>query len=322
MKILLLTPAPADSLAGNRVTADRWARLLRAAGHEVLVESGYNADQANQADLLLVLHAWRSRQAVRAWRAEQGDRPILLVLTGTDLYHYQYTHPEQTLPAMKQADGLIVLHDLAWQHVPASMRQKITIVRQSADAVERRPGASGFFDVCVIGHLRQEKDPLRAALASRLLPPASRVRILQAGRAHDDEWEAAALAEMSLNPRYQWLGELSQTSTRELMRTSKTLVISSVMEGGANVVSEACRAGLAVIASDIPGNRGLLGDHYPGLYPVGDEASLAGMLERAENDAGWLASLELVVAELAGRFTPDRERASLEAAIARVNPEG
>ena len=89
---------------------------------------------------------------------------------------------------------------------------------------------------------------------------------------------------MASNPRFQWLGELDKGDARQLMADSLVMVISSVMEGGANVVSEACRAGLPVIASDIPGNVGLLGNDYAGYFPVGKERALADLLYKVEQD--------------------------------------
>ena len=58
------------------------------------------------------------------------------------------------------------------------------------------------FEVLVIGHLRDEKDPLRAAEASRSLPESSRIRVVHLGRAHDEAWADRARAEMDRNPRY------------------------------------------------------------------------------------------------------------------------
>ncbi|MFW5824201.1 MAG: selenoneine biosynthesis selenosugar synthase SenB [Marinobacter sp.] len=321
MKILLLTPAPPGSLAGNRATADRWAGLLEALGHRVTVGTNYDPGVARDADLLIALHAWRSREAVTRWRDEQGRKPLIVALTGTDLYRFQYSHRQQTLATMAQGDALVVLHRLAWQAVPEPLRARLVVVLQSAAApVEApRPAGSGEgFDICVIGHLREEKDPLRAARASRLLPPGSAVRIRQAGQAHTGEWAQAARQEMADNPRYQWLGETSRAQTARLMRQSRAMVISSTMEGGANVVSEACRAGLPVLASDIPGNLGLLGENYPGVFPVADEAALAALMTRAENDQDWLAGLTARVNELAADFTPEKERAALAQALDRA----
>ena len=102
------------------------------------------------------------------------------------------------------------------------------------------------------------------------------------------------------------------------MAVSSVMVISSVMEGGANVVSEACRAGLPILASDIPGNKGLLGEDYPGYFPVGDDKALAELMYRAEREPEYLAKLRAAVSALAETFTPEKERQSLDEALARV----
>ena len=58
------------------------------------------------------------------------------------------------------------------------------------------------------------------------------------------------------------------------------MVLSSLSEGGANVISEAVAAGVPVLASRIDGSVGLL-DDYPGYFPVRDTAALARLLERS-----------------------------------------
>src|SRR5262245_2510700 len=83
MKIILVTPAPPGSRKGNRVTALRWARLLRELGHRVAIQQEYRGERGH---LLIALHARRSFPAVRAWRQKYPDGPVILALTGTDLY--------------------------------------------------------------------------------------------------------------------------------------------------------------------------------------------------------------------------------------------
>lgn len=310
----MVTPAAPGSRAGNRATAERWQTLLERAGNQVQVVTDY---QGEACDLLIALHAWRSHNAVSLFRARWPDKPLIVVLTGTDVYRHQTEYPEQTLASMEQADALIGLHDRVANDIPAGLREKLVTLYQSAHA----PGAvatppSDSFRVCVIGHLREEKDSLRAARAARRLPADSRVRIIAAGKAHNEQWQELAEQEATQNPRFCWLGQLDEQGTRELLTTSHLMVISSVMEGGANVVSEACRAGIPVLASDIPGNRGLLGDDYPGYFPARDEQALADLLHKAESEPEFLRALKSWVMRLAPRFTPEREQASLEQALA------
>ena len=144
----------------------------------------------------------------------------------------------------------------------------------------------------MIGYLRAEKDPFRTALAARLLPDASRVRVTHVGKARGEEFAEQARTHTEDNPRYRWLGELPRWRVRRLLSRARLLVQSSTMEGGANAVSEALAAGVPVIASDVPGDVGVLGQDYPGYYPVGDEEALARLLERAEAEAGFCALLK------------------------------
>ena len=99
------------------------------------------------------------------------------------------------------------------------------------------------------------------------------------------------------------------------------MVISSIMEGGANVLSEACVAGLPVIASNIPGNTGLLGKDYPGLFPPGDSAALAAMMTKFESDFAFRAVLNDRCQSMASRYTPEAEKAALLAVIHKISPE-
>jgi glycosyltransferase involved in cell wall biosynthesis len=63
------------------------------------------------------------------------------------------------------------------------------------------------------------------------------------------------------------------------------------MEGGANVIAEAVISGTPVIASEIPGNAGMLGREYPGFFPVHDESALARCLVQACGDRSYLREL-------------------------------
>lgn len=317
MYIVIITPAPAGSRAGNRATAERWARLLEQEGHRVNLVTDYRDEPC---DLFIALHAWRSHQAVASFQDQHLDTPVIVALTGTDIYDHQYRFPEETLGSMLRADCLIGLHHRVRLDIPAKFSEKLATVLQSADQPGRWHGhkTDDHFLVCVIGHLRDEKDSLRAARASRLLPDDSTIKVVNAGKAHSPEWETRTLEEQAANPRFEWLGEVDKPEIQALMLRSRLMVISSVMEGGANVVSEACRAGLPVIASDISGNIGLLGDDYPGYFRTGDEQDLARLLAKAEKSPGLLAELAQRVSRLATDFTPEKEQASLAAAIEKA----
>lgn len=313
MRIRLVTPADRHSRAGNRATATRWARFLRQLGHRVDISVDYAGERA---DLMLALHAWRSADAIRRFRHRYPGGPLVVALTGTDIYKFQFSDPDQTLGSLALADALIGLHDRVAQDIPDVYRHKLRIVCQSALPLSRTvPPLTSRFETCVIGHLREEKDSLRAAYAVRDLPSQSRLQVIQVGKAHDAEWEAAATAEMAVNPRYSWQGEVTPGQVRRLMSRARLMIMSSVMEGGANVVSEACVAGLPVLASAIPGNLGLLGDNYSGYFPARDTAALQALLLRAEAEPDYLEALSQHCLARARRFTPEAEKTALKAVI-------
>ena len=121
---------------------------------------------------------------------------------------------------------------------------------------------------------------------------------------------------MAANPRYLWRGEVDAVTVRDRLSRARVMVLSSIMEGGANVVSEALIAGLPVLASAIPGSVGLLGRDYAGYFPTGDTAALSRLMRRGEQNTDFLASLVAQGAARAARFTPECEREGLRVALA------
>ncbi len=316
MKISLITPAKKQSKSGNRTTAVRWARILQNFGHRVRVAVNYAGEPS---DLMVALHAWRSAESITQFRERYPNRPLIVALTGTDIYRFLLSHPQTTLQSMEAADALVCLHDSVHEAIPARFGEKLHVIYQSALPLSRaRNPAKRFFDICVIGHLREEKDPLRAALAVRNLPPTSRVRVIHLGKAHTSDWADKARVEMDQNPRYLWRGEVPGWAVRREFAKTHLMVLSSIMEGGANVISEAVVAGVPVIASDISGSVGLLGKDYPGYYAVGNTAALTTLLQRAESDADFIQTLAEHCAARAPLFTPEKEQESWRSLINRL----
>ncbi len=123
---------------------------------------------------------------------------------------------------------------------------------------------------------------------------------------------------MAANPRYRWHGEIAQGRLRRVYASAHLLALPSRMEGGANVISEAVVAGLPVVASRIPGSIGLLGEDYPGFYPVADTQALRALLLRAESDPAFYHRLEVDCAARRDLFTPGRERAGWQALLGEL----
>jgi putative glycosyltransferase (TIGR04348 family) len=309
MKIAIVTPAAVGTRHGNRVTALRWARLLRRLGHQVTIRQTYEHDSS---DVLIALHARRGSSAIHAWRRRQPARPVILALTGTDVYG-DIQSDAAAKESLEIADRLVVLQPLAIDELPLHLRPKARVIYQSAPGPKAaiRP-RRGHFEVCVLAHLRAVKDPFRTASAARLLPAESKVRVIHLGASLSTEMEEQAQKEMRENPRYQWLGDVPRTRALRILARSRLLVQTSLAEGGANVISEAIAAYVPVLASAIPGSIGILGRDHPGYFAVGDEKALAALLWRAENDTEFYEALKNRSRSLQPLVDPAREMASWE----------
>jgi putative glycosyltransferase (TIGR04348 family) len=309
--ILIVSPASSRENNGNWQTASRWQRHL-GRDYRVTIAPGWQAGQP-APDLLVALHARRSGAALAAFKEAHPGRPALLVLTGTDLYRdIQVDAGAQA--SLRRADALVVLQPRGLDELDAPARAKASVIWQSAPAMRHarlRPHAHAPLDIAMIGHLRPEKDPLTFMRAARLLE-APGVRLLHIGAPLDPELGAAARTQQAADPaRYRWLGALPHMAARRRLARCHAMAIASSMEGGANVIIEAVTCGVPVLASDIGGNRGMLGEDYAGYFPPGDAQALAGLIERSVRDPRFHARLRRQCAARARLFGPGAERARL-----------
>jgi hypothetical protein len=118
---------------------------------------------------MIALHARRSAASVAAWQPDlSGRRPLLLVLTGTDLY--RDIVDRRSGPALAGGGAaLVVLHE-AWRAAPAR-----TLARQGTSACSRHRRAEPLaktrrhLRALMVGHLREEKSPQTYFDAARRL---------------------------------------------------------------------------------------------------------------------------------------------------------
>ena len=315
-RILIVTPAAPRSRRGNRVTAVRWARLLRSVGHRVTIAESLNT---GHCDVLIALHARKSATTIQRFRQRQPDQPIVLALTGTDLYR-DIHNSESARTSLDLASRLVLLQAHGMEQLPTKLHAKTRVIYQSAQAPRTQPQPlRTIFEVAVSGHLRAVKDPFRTALAARRLPASSRIRVTHFGAALSAPMARRAHSEMARNDRYRWFGEVSGWRARQLTARSRLLIVSSKMEGGANVVSEALAARVPVLSTAISGSIGLLGADYPGYFPVGDTAALAELLRRCEDSTSFLRRLKSHCVRCARRLSPEREQRAWQTLIQELS---
>lgn len=317
--LCIVTPAFADANNGNWQTARRWAGMLR--GHYAvrLVKQWPDSKTTDDGtDILLALHARRSAASVAAWAQAHPHQPLVLALTGTDLYRDIHSDASAQR-SLALAHRLIVLQEQGPLELPEALRGKCRVVFQSSTRRATLPKTSAHLRALMVGHLRDEKSPQTLFEAARLIDPDEGIFIDHIGHALDPALGDAARATQQACPHYRWLGGLPHAATRSRIQRAHLLVHASRMEGGAHVIMEAALCGTPVLASHIAGNVGMLGADYGGYFPPGDAAALAALLRSCREDiargAGKLAALQAQCSARAPLFEPRAEQAALLAVL-------
>jgi putative glycosyltransferase (TIGR04348 family) len=288
--------------------------VQRQLGHEVLLEQTWDGEES---DVMLSLHARHSYPSVKATPRLTPNTPLILALTGTDLYR-DIRSDEAAIESVELATALIPLQEKGVEKLEPRHRRKARVIYQSAEPVRRLPPAKRRFDVCVLGNLRAEKDPFRTVLATRLLPPPRAFALIHVGKPYSEGCAEEARVHAAESPRYHWIGKVPRWKARRLLARSRLPMQTSIMEGGANAISEALAARVAVPTSYIRGNVGIVGEDYPGYYLVGDEKALARVLYRGETDDTFYETLEAQCHEHRYLVLPKREKAALGSLVEEV----
>jgi putative glycosyltransferase (TIGR04348 family) len=310
-RVCIVSPALAAANNGNWHTASRWARML---GPVASVRIALEWDGA-PTDALIALHARRSAGSIARFHGADPQAPLALVMTGTDLYR-DLAVDASAGHSVKCASHLVVLQEQGLASLPAAARGKARCIEQSATRVLRADAASGYIGLVAVGHLRDEKDPLTLMAAGRLLPPDTPLRIHHIGAALDAALGREAQRTAAACPAYRWLGGLAAPAARRWIARSRALVHMSRMEGGANVVIEALRSHVPVLASCIDGNVGLLGEGYGGYFEVGNADALAALMQRFARDTPWVRQLQAQCRAREPRFEPAAETRAVRALLA------
>jgi putative glycosyltransferase (TIGR04348 family) len=312
-EIVIVTPALAAANNGNWRTARRWARFL-SVDYRVRVTDCW---QRGGEAAMIALHARRSAESIAAWHAAHPGRPLVVVLTGTDLYR-DIEEDAAARHSLGLADRLVVLNELGAARLPPALRGKATVCLQSCPPRKPLDKARKHLRALMVGHLRQEKAPGTYFEAARHLAHRGDILLDHIGGALDPALGEQALDLARQCRSYRWLGNLSHAATRNRIQRAHVLVHPSRMEGGAQVVIEAICSATPVLASRIDGNVGLLGAGYPGYFDCGDAQALAALLQRARDDATMLPSLQSWCMQRAPLFFPERERQTLRMLVASM----
>lgn len=312
IKAVLVSPATQSANNGNWHTARRWSQFLSqgmnhcdiAVVTQWLATSETNSKQAS--DFMIALHAKRSAASIAAWAAIYPTKPLILVLTGTDLYR-DIQHDPRAQQSLALATNLVVLQEAGLAALPKAYHAKTRVIFQSAPRLKPAVKSRHRLVALMVGHLRDEKDPLTFMKAARHAASTT-IHFEQIGMALEPSFEQAALDTARLNPNYLWLGGLPRAATRQRIKRAHVLVNCSKMEGGAHVILEAVQSSTPVLASRIDGNVGMLGKQYSGYFELGDAAQLEKLVQRCALEPDFLALLQSQCQQRAQWFEPALEK--------------
>ena len=202
MQILIASPYPLDSPKGNSITALRIERLLKQAGHQA---SAVHGTLTAGADAMIALHATKTYPLSAAFKQQHPGKPLILYLTGTDLYRDLLEKKSDCLNAMELADILVVSQPASLSSIPAQYQQKSRVVRASIMLPELEdvspPPQPSF---ALVAHLRPVKNPFllnRALEQLHALP----LHAYTLGSALDEKMIEDAHSWQAKDPRFRWL---------------------------------------------------------------------------------------------------------------------
>ena len=299
-----MSPAAKEANNGNWHTAHRWAKFL-SAHCDIAVTQSWNIADEN-AHAMVALHARRSAPSIHAWAAAHPAKALVVVLTGTDLYR-DIQSDASARQSLTLATHLVVLQEAGLAVLPAELKNKTRVIYQSALRLKPARKPVQKFHAVMVGHLRDEKDPLTFINAAGLCQPKN-IRFEQIGDGLDAALANAARQATAEQLNYRWLGGLPRGQTRQRIKRAHLLVNCSLMEGGAHVILEAVQSGTPVLASRVSGNVGMLGTDYEGYFEVGDAAGLSALVKRCATEPAFLAQLQYRCGQRADLFQPTAEK--------------
>jgi putative glycosyltransferase (TIGR04348 family) len=308
--ICIISPGLAAANNGNWQTAKRWQQMLSSNYHvEIMLQWDGRA-----FDAMLALHARRSADSIAQWVAKFPAKPIVLALTGTDLYRDIAVDP-LAQQSLKLADRLVVLQDMGPKSLPTEFQSKCQVIFQSTPRRRSVQKTTQKLRALMVGHLRAEKSPETYFAAVRALAHRSDIVLDHIGAPLDTDLGQEARQLAAEVPTYRYLGEQTHAQARARMVRAHVLVHPSRMEGGAHVVMEAVMSGTPVLASRIDGNMGMLGADYAGYFDCGDAEQLANALvacrEGQNLQSGKLVQLARQCSLREKLFEPSSEKIAL-----------
>ena len=280
--IKIFSPTGDNVVTGNYVTAKRYAYLLQNLGHRVLTLSVFEEKVSVEGvTCAFVLHAEKGFHVIKELTAE--SIPVVLVLTGTDLYRdiisTKKSKRDNCLRSIQLASAIIVLHENAVSDllkVVSVPRERIFVVLQSVVDFKKKRfffKNKNEYKILLLSNIRKEKGVIVAVSGfldfKKNIDTRSKFTLDHIGGILDQSYFRKITNLLEDVKSVSFLGSIEKEKLQTILANYDLLLHTSLIEGGSLVIQEAQNAGLPIIASDISCHTSLLGSDYVGLHTAG-----------------------------------------------------
>ncbi len=290
--IKIFSPSGDNVVTGNYVTAKRYAYHLQNLGHRVFICNGFEG-KVNVEGLrcAFVLHAEKGFHVIKELAAK--NVPVVLVLTGTDLYRdiisTKNSKKEHCLKSIQLASAIVVLHENAVSDllkVVSFPRERIFVVLQSVVDFKKRSfffKKKNHYKILLLSNIRKEKGIIIAISGFLEFQKNNDARykftLDHIGGVLDQGYFKKIINLLEGVKNVSFLGSIEKEKLQMILAGYDLLLHSSLIEGGSLVIQEAQNAGLPIIASDISCHTALLGSEYVGLHSAGSSKDVSEKLQ-------------------------------------------
>ncbi|BCS55038.1 glycosyltransferase [Geobacter sp. SVR] len=286
MRAILISPYSRGPVRGNITTVNRIGHHLQRAGAEIAILplDAVSPEEIEAQALSFmpdIVHAFHIRYCGEraADLAERLKRPLVITVTGSDIYDDALRGHLSTTRALARADSIVCFSVTEAEQVAAhfpGVARRCAIIPQGVECRAEsicsacRPDDKPF--VLLPAALRPVKNiesAIRATEGIRM--NGSPLRLLIAGGVIDRAYAATIFDLISRSSWVRWLGEVPYHEMGALYREAGVVLNTSLYEGMPNCLMEAMALGRPVLAVDIPGNRSLIRHGETGWLYAGEE---------------------------------------------------
>jgi glycosyltransferase involved in cell wall biosynthesis len=316
--------ATADALAFPHAVAGLARSRLARGDLDVLDASTGDLAYVAAADVRAAHTAVFTRshglEHLNARRRREGARRGELRLRRRFAVYHGGLRLREVARSLRRADGVLLLNDAEAAYATSALGVEVARVHRTSELLRSLPPPAPCDEVRDLLVLGPDAWRKGADVAVRVLDAVLRARPASTASWHglDDPGAVARQLGADVRSRITLGGRYDATGLSSLLRCHRVLLFASRAEGLGMTVLEAMTAGLAVVATDVPGPRDLLGGGAGLLEPDGHVEGLAAGVRRLLDDDGARGTIAAAGRERAEAYATDAVLARLEEAYRGV----